>query len=214
MKNFFPGDKMPFTPCFREPILVQNAPSWSEPQEKVRPEKREGQSGSLTQILRTAPGMELTHEVFISGDWSFWYESGPVTEAVIENNFFDNCVYHAFGATQEPLAVFSELAALTDGYYYHGTIRVRNNRFRSAVRPLVSMMSVAEAEVTGNVFEEDDRYPFVPRKEPGYYFTSADSPMAAFLHCGRITDENNTGFRARQDDGCHGGQGDEFSPCS
>ena len=144
--------------------------------------------------------------VFISGDWSFWYESGPVTEAVIENNLFDNCAYYAFGATQEPLAVFPELAVLTEGYYYHGTICVKNNIFRSAVRPLVSMMSVAEAEVTGNVFEEDSRYPFIPRENPGYHFTTADSPMAAFLHCGRITNENNTGFRPGQD---RGGQAEE-----
>ena len=133
--------------------------------------------------------------VFISGDWSFWYESGPVAEAVIEDNFFDNCTYYAFGATQEPLAVFPELAALTDGYYYHGAVRVKNNRFRSAERPLVSMMSVAEAEVTGNVFEADTSYPFIPRRNAGYHFTAADSPMAAFLHCGKITDGDNSGFR-------------------
>ncbi|MBO4647693.1 MAG: hypothetical protein J5806_06005 [Lentisphaeria bacterium] len=133
--------------------------------------------------------------VFISGDWSFWYESGPVADAVIENNFFDNCTYYGFGATQEPLAVFPELTALPDGYYYHGSIKVRNNRFRSAERPLVSMMSVAEAEVTGNVFEPDTTYRFIPRTSGGYYFTTKDSPAAAFLHCGKIMDENNSGFR-------------------
>ena len=121
--------------------------------------------------------------VFISGDWSFWYESGPVAEALIENNVFDNCAYYAFGSTQEPLAIFPELASLADGYYYHGTIRVINNRFRSAERPLVSMMSVAEAEVRGNLFEPDASYPFIPRRNPGYHFTTGDSPTAAFLHC-------------------------------
>ena len=133
--------------------------------------------------------------VFISGDWSFWYESGPVAEALIENNVFDNCAYYAFGSTQEPLAIFPELASLADGYYYHGTIRVINNRFRSAERPLVSMMSVAEAEVRGNLFEPDVSYPFIPRRNPGYHFTTGVSPTAAFLHCGKITVENNSGFR-------------------
>ena len=132
--------------------------------------------------------------VFISGDWSFWYESGPVEDAVIEDNYFDNCTYAAFGATQEPLAVFPELASLTEDYYYHGCIKVRNNHFLSAKRPLVSMMSVANAEVTGNEYQPDDSYPFVPRLNAGYHFTSADSPMAAFLHCGNIKNENNKGF--------------------
>ena len=124
--------------------------------------------------------------VFISGDFSFWYESGPVREALIENNFFDNCNYYAFGATQEPLAVFPELASLAESYYYHGRIEVKNNRFRAADRPLVSIMSAAEAEVCGNVSESDDTYPFFPHETAGYHFTTADSPKAAFLHCGRI----------------------------
>jgi hypothetical protein len=124
--------------------------------------------------------------VFISGDFSFWYESGPVEEAVIENNFFDNCAYYAFGVTQEPLAVFPELASLAEGYYYHGSIKVKKNRFRASEGPLVSMMSAAEAEVTGNMFEADSTYPFFLREEAGYHFTTEDSPKAAFLHCGRI----------------------------
>ena len=48
------------------------------------------------------------------------------------------------------------------------------------------MMSAAEAEVTGNMFEADSTYPFFLREEAGYHFTTEDSPKAAFLHCGRI----------------------------
>ena len=133
--------------------------------------------------------------VFISGDFSFWYESGPVNVAEIENNFFDNCNYYAHGATREPLAVFPELATLAGGYFYHGTIKVKNNRFRSASRPLVSMMSVENAVVENNVFTLDETYPFAPGSDSGYFFTDTASPAAAFLHCGRICDENNTNFR-------------------
>ena len=129
--------------------------------------------------------------VFISGDYSFWYESGPVERAVIENNFFDNCDYRSGGATQEPLAVFPELASLKEGYFYHGKISVLNNRFRAAGRPLVSIMSAAEAEVAGNTYEADESYIFNPRTEAGYFFTTADSPKAAFCHCGKIIDKNN-----------------------
>ena len=132
--------------------------------------------------------------VFISGDWSYWYESGPVEEAVIENNVFDNCDYNLYGPTQEALAVFPELAELTEGYFYHGAIRILNNTFRAPVRPLISVMSAAEAEVTGNRLESNDRYPFVPRSVPGWYFTNADSPAISFLHCGKIIERDNAGF--------------------
>jgi hypothetical protein len=133
--------------------------------------------------------------IFISGDFSFWYESGPVREALIENNFFDNCNYYAFGATQEPLAVFPELASLAENYYYHGRIEVKNNRFRAAERPLVSIMSAAEAEVSGNVFEADGTYPFIPHSKAGYFFTDANSPAATFRHCGTVRETDNSGFR-------------------
>lgn len=133
--------------------------------------------------------------VFISGDFSFWYESGPVRSALIENNLFDNCNYHAHGATREPLAVFPELATLAENYFYHGTIKVKNNRFRSAPRPLISIMSADNAIVENNVFTLDETYPFAPGNDSGHFFTTPDSPAAAFLHCGRICDENNTNFR-------------------
>ena len=134
--------------------------------------------------------------VFISGDFSFWYESGPVKSAVIENNFFDNCNYRVNVATQEPLAVFPELATLADDYLYHGSIKVKHNRFRSALRPLVSVMSAAEVEVADNVFEPDSEYRFIPNPTAGYNFTQPDSPMAAFLHCGKVSENKNSGFQS------------------
>ena len=128
--------------------------------------------------------------VFISGDHGFWYESGPVQHALIENNIFDNCNYKAYTATREPLAVFPELNVLEEDFYYHGTIEVVNNTFISSLRPQVSMMSVRNAVVTGNTFTLDDRYGFAPSVNSGYYFTDENSPMAAFLHCENIVDDN------------------------
>ena len=133
--------------------------------------------------------------VFVSGDFSYWYESGPVAEMVIEENFFDNCNYNPNAATREPLAVFPELRSLQDGFWYHGNIVVRNNHFRSWEQTLVSMMSVRKAEVVGNTFEQDDRYLREFRTKAGYFFTDKDSPTAAFLHCKEVTLENNAGFR-------------------
>lgn len=124
--------------------------------------------------------------VFISGDHGFWYESGPVKEAVIENNLFDNCDYYDYGATQEPLAVFPELETLQEGFFYHGSIQVKNNLFRSARRPLISILSAAEVTVSDNLFQLDDTYPFRWRNEDGYHFTTPDSPPIALKHCGSV----------------------------
>ena len=133
--------------------------------------------------------------VFISGDHGFWYESGPVENAVIENNVFDNCNYSERSATREPFAVFPELDELADGFHYHGSITVKNNLFRNSSRPLVSMMSVKNAVVKNNKFELDETYTFIHQDKTGYYFTTPDSPAAAFLHCQSVVDENNQGFR-------------------
>lgn len=124
--------------------------------------------------------------VFISGDFSYWYESGPVGNVLVENNFFDNCNYKVNSATREPVAVFPELNDLTDDFYYHGKIEIRNNRFRSAPRSLISMKSVDHAVVTGNTWEADETYRVLPKRNPGYFFTTEDSPRAAFLHCREV----------------------------
>ena len=130
----------------------------------------------------------------MSGDFSFWYESGPVKEALIERNIFDNCSYHNFTATQEPLAVFPEIDHLEEDYYYHGKLTIKNNHFRAADRPLISVKSAAEVCVTGNTYEQDDSYVFAVRPAAGYFFTDANSPSAAFLHCGKVVVEENKGF--------------------
>ena len=132
--------------------------------------------------------------VFVSGDFSYWYESGPVEKMIIEDNFFDNCNCNPNSATREPLAVFPELRSLQEGFCYHGEIVVRNNHFRAWQQTLVSMMSVSKAEVSGNTFEADERYRHEFRTQAGYFFTDKSSPAAAFLHCGEVKVENNAGF--------------------
>jgi len=92
------------------------------------------------------------------------------------------------------LAVFPELRQLKEGFFYHGSMVVRNNRFLAAERPLISMMSVAEAVVENNRFESDDSYEFNHKSRDGYFFTDRNSPKAAFLHCGKVVLQNNPGF--------------------
>jgi len=134
--------------------------------------------------------------VFVSGDGGFWYESGPVRFMRIENNFFDNCCYRRTASTREPVSVYPELRKLEEGFFYHGDFSVCNNRFRSAPRPLVALLSVAKAELKDNSFEVSSLYPFDPPGPCGYSFAEADDPWAVFRHCGAVTEENNTGVDA------------------
>lgn len=132
--------------------------------------------------------------VFVAGDTGFWYEAGPVGEMVLENNFFDNCCYRKYSSTREQVAVFPELEKLEDGFFYHGEIRLMNNRFRSARRPQILMLSVSRAVLQNNSFEEDRTYPFDPPAETTYSFAEKDSPWAVFRHCKAVIRENNTFF--------------------
>ena len=132
--------------------------------------------------------------VFISGDFSFWYESGPVENAIIENNTFENCNYCVHGATQEPLAVFPELASLAEDYFYHGSFIIKNNHFISSDRPLISIMSAKDVKVEGNTFEVDNTYQFIPNPNAGYCFTNPSSPRVACLHCNNIVLKDNQNF--------------------
>ena len=189
-KEYEWGDIARVVECKEAIVLIENC--------RFRPFKGRGVlvSGVKEAVIRSCEIHSSGSGVFISGDFSFWYESGPVKSAVIENNFFDNCNYRVNVATQEPLAVFPELATLADDYFYHGSIKVKHNRFRSALRPLVSVMSAAEVEVVDNVFEPDSEYRFIPNPTAGYNFTQPDSPMAAFLHCGKVSENKNSGFQS------------------
>ena len=60
--------EIPFVPCFLPPLPVQDPSPWSAPQETSQRTEREGRPGSLVNTLRTAPGMELRHETFVSDD--------------------------------------------------------------------------------------------------------------------------------------------------
>ncbi len=132
--------------------------------------------------------------IFVSGDPRFWFESGRVDELCIENNTFDNCNYSNTAATREPVCVFPEIAVETPGFFYHGRIALRGNRFIAAKRPLLSFRSVETVEIVGNQGIEDTTYPFAPQGNAGYFFTTPNSPAVNFRDCGKTTVEGNRFF--------------------
>ena len=113
---------------------------------------------------------------------------------LIADNFFNNCCYRKNSSTRETVAIFPELQKLEEHFYYHGKIELKNNLFRSNIRPQVSMLSVKEPVLSGNAFEKDETYPFDPPASAAYSFAEKDSPWAIFRHCGTVIQEQNSGF--------------------
>jgi len=132
--------------------------------------------------------------VFVSGDGNYWYESGPVGDLVVQNNVFDNCCYGRSSSTRECVAIFPELQKLEEGFFYHGTVTVKDNNFISNLRPQVSLLSVTKAKIAGNRFQFDDAYPFDPPGTGAYSFATKDSPWLLVKHCGNVKDHDNLGF--------------------
>lgn len=148
-------------------------------------------SGSKKVIIRNNRFHTSGAAVFVSGDTDFWYESGPVQSMIIENNIFDNCCYKNNASTREVIAIYPDLHKFEDNFFYHGEINIFNNCFKSTRRPLVSMQSVKKAELTQNIFEEDNVYTFKTSSVSAYSFAKIDSPWAIFRHCGEVINSDN-----------------------
>lgn len=129
--------------------------------------------------------------VFIAGDAVYWYESGPVGNAVICENTFDNCSYRRWISSREPVGVFPEITTAVPGFCYHKNITVRDNVFISSFRNLVSMRSVENAVVCNNTFVPDDTYRFMKGNDTGYFFADTVPEQIVFLDCAGIATENN-----------------------
>ncbi len=134
--------------------------------------------------------------VFIAGDAGFWYESGPVENAEIYGNTFDNCSYRRWISSREPVGVFPEITTAVPDFCFHGNITVKNNVFISSFRNLVSMRSVKNAVITGNTFTPDGTYKFMPGYDTGYFFSGTVPEQMAFMDCACVvTEDNNFGMQ-------------------
>lgn len=108
-------------------------------------------------MLIAAKGhIEITGNHFHSGGAAIqfesdpikWFESGGVNDVLIENNFFDDCRH---GKWSRAVIDINRRRKNVDGFYYHETIAVRNNRFTQTNCPCVAADNVANL-----IFEEND----------------------------------------------------------
>ena len=132
--------------------------------------------------------------VFIAGGCTAWYETGPVRQACIENNVFENCCYQRWSSTRETVSVYPDISQYPPDFYYHGKIEIRNNRFISQKRPQIAVLSTEEVCISGNDFKYNNDYPFDPPERKVYTFAEKDSPCTIFKQVKSVNCDNNNGI--------------------
>ena len=70
-----------------------------------------------------------------------WYECGGTRDVLIEGNLFDDCKYGKWGRA---VIDIGKRRRNVEGFYYHGKIEIRNNRFTQTDYPCVAADNVGE----------------------------------------------------------------------
>ena len=95
--------------------------------------------------------------ILIEGDSNFWFESGPVEELEIRNNFFDNCNYGVWGKAL--IDITPQIKPEHRGIPFHKNVRIHHNRIKYFHRPLIHAHSVENLEFYNNELMESKDYP-------------------------------------------------------
>ena len=98
--------------------------------------------------------------ILFEGDACFWYEQGGVSDCLIKNNVFDNCLYGVWG--KAVIDVGSGIYKDREKSRYNRNIRVTGNTFRLFDRPLLlNAYCVDGLEWKDNIIEDTDDYPAI-----------------------------------------------------
>lgn len=78
-----------------------------------------------------------------------WLECGSVNDVMIKNNFFDDCRH---GKWSRAVIDINKRRKTVDGFYYHGSIRITNNRFTQTSVPCVCADNVKDLVFSDNEY--------------------------------------------------------------
>ena len=95
--------------------------------------------------------------ILIAGDANYWFESGPVEDVEIRNNFFDNCNYGVWGNAL--IDIVPEIKHEHRKIPFHRNISVHHNRIKYFHKPLIHSHSVENLEFYDNELMESKDYP-------------------------------------------------------
>ena len=116
-------------------------------------------------IVENCEFSTCAHAIDISGDTTYWFESGRVKDILIRNNVFNVCNYNEVDYPIWIRPGFDD----SNGKYYHENIRIENNTFIGITDGIVQAANVLGLKIVGNCFKKSEDYPFI-QTERGHYF--------------------------------------------
>ncbi len=97
--------------------------------------------------------------IFISGDSTFWFESGPVRDVLITENLFDNCLYQGYcNSTRAVVELNPFTSDVHEVKYYHRNVRIKNNVFLDNHGLMLRAKDTDELEFADNRWEFNNTY--------------------------------------------------------
>ncbi|NDV61559.1 right-handed parallel beta-helix repeat-containing protein [Puniceicoccales bacterium CK1056] len=112
--------------------------------------------------------------ILFEGDAFFWFEQGGVTDCVIRNNIFENCLFGVWG--KAIIDVKAGIHERKEESRYNRNIRIEDNTFRVFDdTPLLNVYCVDGLTWKNNTVEKTDAYSPTPRKFDAFNVTYSDN---------------------------------------
>ena len=115
-------------------------------------------------IVENCEFSNCAHAIDISGDTTYWFESGRAKNILIRSNVFNVCNYNEI---DYPIFIHPGFDH-SKGKFYHENIRIENNIFIGITDGIVQAANVSGLTIMGNRFEMSTEYPFI-KTEQGHY---------------------------------------------
>lgn len=112
--------------------------------------------------------------ILFEGDAFFWFEQGGVTDCIIRNNVFDNCLFGVWG--KAIIDVKAGIHEHKEDSRYNRNIRIEGNTFRVFDdTPLLHVYCVDGLTWENNTVEKTDAYSPAPRDQPAFKVEYSDN---------------------------------------
>jgi hypothetical protein len=131
--------------------------------------------------------------ILIAGDANQWFESGAVTDVLIQNNVFtDLCNTSSYQFCEGIISIYPEIPVLTkETPTFHKNIRIENNEFHPFDYPLLFARSVEGISFTNNKITRSTRFePYHKRKYTFSYEACKDIRILDNTFAGDILGKN------------------------
>lgn len=115
--------------------------------------------------------------VLVPGDANGWFESGAVSDVLIRNNTFENCLIAETQFSEAVIAVYPEAPRREPGKYFHRNIRIEGNTFQVFDAPLLYADNVQGLAFRNNRLVRTDAFPA----------WLADRPAVRLIHCADVS---------------------------